>query len=311
MGIGKQALLELVPQILLFLISFGWAKFQPTVIALVVGRVISELARLWMSYNVLDKGARPRFVLDPESVKSLMHFGRWILIGTALTFLASQSDKMFLGKLTTLQQLGIYGIAFSLSDLPRQIISMFSSKVGFPFIARFSHLPRPEFRVIYLKYRIMVLAAGSIMLTFTICIGDIFIRHVYDKRYYGAAWMIALLAIGLWHTLLYQTITPVIMSLQKAHYNALANLFYCIALFTLLPLGYTYLGLGMVGAVAAVAISDLPVYFVNIYASQRNGLGTLRQDGLMTLFFLCTLAVGLGIRHLFGVPSPFADIPMR
>jgi O-antigen/teichoic acid export membrane protein len=309
MDVGKMSVLELAPQLLMFLITLAWAHFQPTIWALLVGRMISELVRLWMSYRMLSKGIRPRFVMDRDSLRSLMNFGRWILIGTALTFLASQSDKMILGKLTTLQELGIYGIAFSLSDLPRQIIQMFSAKVGFPFIAKFSQKPRPEFRKVLLKYRMMVLAVGAIMLTITICTGDIFIRHVYDKRYQDAAWMIGIFAIGLWHTLLYNTITPAIMSLQKAHYNALGNLLYCGALFVLLPLGYTYLGLGMVGAVAAVAISDLPVYFVNVYASYRQGVGMLRQDGLMTVFFLATLAIGLTVRHAFGVGLPFPSMP--
>jgi len=309
MDVAKMSVLELAPQLILFVIAAVWARFQPVIWALLVGRIVSELIRLWMSYKILGKGMRPRFVMDKDSLRSLMNFGRWILIGTALTFLASQSDKMILGKLTTLQELGVYGIAFSLSDLPRQIIQMFSAKVGFPFIARFSHHPRPEFRRVLIKYRAMVLAVGAVMLTITICTGDIFIRHVYDKRYQDAAWMVGIFAIGLWHTLLYNTITPAIMSLQKAHYNALANLFYCIALFVLLPLGYTYMGLGIIGAVAAVAISDLPVYFVNVYASYRQGVGMLRQDGVMTLFFVATLIAGLAIRHAFGLGLPFPAWP--
>ena len=259
------------------------------------------------SYRLVKGGTRPRFVMEGESVKQLFSFGRWILIGTGLTFLASQSDRLILAKLTTFQLLGIYGIAFSLSDLPRQIIQMFSSKVGFPFIAKFSHQPRPEFRKVLLKYRMMVLAVGAVLLAITICVGDIFIHHAYDLRYQDAAWMIALFGIGLWHTLLYNTITPAIMSLQKAHYNALANLLYCIMLFVSLPLGFHFFGI--VGAVAAAAFSDLPVYFVNVYASYRQGLGMLRQDGMMTVFFLATLFAGLAIRHAFGLPVPFPGFP--
>jgi O-antigen/teichoic acid export membrane protein len=212
-----------------------------------------------------------------------------------------------LPKSTAFQVLGVYGIAFSLSDLPRQIISMFASKVGFPFIAKFAHQPRPEFRKVLLKYRMMVLAAGAVLLTFTICVGDIFILHVYKKPYHGAAWMIAIFGLGLWHTLLYSTTSPAIMSLQKAHYNALANLLYFVALVVLLPLGYNYFGI--VGAVGAVAVSDLPMYFVNVYASYREGLGMLRQDGLMTLVFIGTLAAGFAIRHMFGLGLPFPGIP--
>jgi O-antigen/teichoic acid export membrane protein len=250
-------------------------------------------------------------VLEREALRSLLTFGRWILIGTAITFLASQSDRLILPKLLpksiAFQVLGVYGIAFALSDLPRQIIAMFTSKVGFPFIARFAQLPRPEFRKLLLKYRMMVLAVGAVLLTFTICIGDIFILHVYKRPYHGAAWMIAIFGLGLWHTLLYSTTSPAIMSLQKSHYNALANLLWFVALVSLLPVGYSYFGI--VGAVAAVAISDLPMYVVNVYASYQEGLGMLRQDGLMTLVFIGTLAIGFAIRHVFRLGLPFPGIP--
>ena len=311
LGVGRSSLMELISQVVLFGVSYLWALYWPTVWALAVGRIISELVRTACTYWLIPGGLKPRFVLEKKSIHDLVNFGRWILIGTVLTYLASQSDRLILPKLfpgqTGLTVLGIYGIAFSLSDLPRQIIGMFAQKVGFPFIAKFVHHPRPEFRKVILKYRMMVLAAGAVLLTGTICVGDQFILHVYRPMYHDAAWMIAIFALGLWHTLLYNTITPAIFSLQKAHYNALGYLFYCLALFILLPIGFHQFGLA--GAVAAVAVSDLPMYFVNVYASQRQGLGMLRQDAYMTTFFLVTLAVGFAIRHLFGLGLPFPGMP--
>lgn len=73
-----------------------------------------------------------------------------------------------------------------------------------------------------------------------------------------------------------------------------------------MPIGFHFYG--MIGAVAAVAISDLPMYFVNVYASYRQGVGMLQQDGLMTLAFLATLALGLAIRHAFGLSLPFPPL---
>ena len=306
LGVGRLSLLELISQFTLFAVSLIWAYFYPTVWALAIGRIVAELARTACSYWLTKEGVRPRFVMERASLQSLVGFGRWILIGTILTYLASQSDRLILPKLTSLEVLGIYGIAFSLSDLPRQIIQMFSSKVGFPFIARFADKPRPEFRKVILKYRMMVLAAGAVLLVGTICVGDLFILHVYRPAYHDAAWMIAIFGLGLWHTLLYNTITPAIFSLQKAHYNALGYFLCCISLFILLPVGFHLFGLA--GAVAAVAISDLPLYFVNVFASQTQGLGMLRQDAYMTAFFLVVLAAGFGLRHLFGLGLPFPGL---
>jgi len=307
LGVGRLSMLELATQFVLFastvLCAIFWTR---SVWAIAVGRIVSELFRTACSYWIAGRGYRPRFVLERSSVHALVAFGRWILIGTVLTFLAQQSDRLILSKLTTLTMLGIYNIAFSLSDVPRQIILMFSSKVGFPFIAKLAHKPRPEFRTVLIKYRGMVLAAGAAMLTLTICVGDIFIRLVYDSRYHEASWMVAVLAAGLWHTLLYSTVTPAILSLQKAHYNALANLLYFVALCTLLPLSYHFFG--MTGAVLAVAIADLPMYFVNLFASYKQGLGMLGQDLLMTLAFVAMLAAGLTLRHFLGAGIPFPHL---
>jgi hypothetical protein len=48
---------------------------------------------------------------------------------------------------------------------------------------------------------------------------------------------IAIFGVGIWPTPLYSAISPAIMWLQKAHYNALANLLYFVALLVLLPVG--------------------------------------------------------------------------
>jgi O-antigen/teichoic acid export membrane protein len=305
MGVGKTSGLELLGLIVYFIVTLVWALIDPSLWALVGGRLASDIARTSVSYFVLPD-FRPKFVLDKECVRSILHFGKWILIGTALTFLATQSDRLILGKLVSIKELGVYGIAFSLSDMPRQIISMFCTRVGFPFISRFAQQPREEYRAIFLKYRFPVLASGGLGLIMVVCTGDKFILHFYDQRYRDATWMIGILAIGLWHTTLYNTISPAIFALSKSHYNAGANLVYCICLFTLIPLGFHFFG--MLGAVAAVAVGDLPVYFVVLYAAYRERVGTLMQDILMTVAFAVTLTCALLLRAALGFGQPFQGI---
>jgi O-antigen/teichoic acid export membrane protein len=305
MGVGKLSGLELLSQAVQFAVTLVWALIHPSLWALVGGRLIAELARSGASYFVIPE-LRPRFILDPECVRSLIHFGRWILIGTALTFLAQQSDRLILGKLVSVVTLGVYGVAFALSDLPRQVIVLFCTRVGFPFIARFAQHPRSEYRAVLLKYRLPVLAVGGLGLTIVICTGDQVILHLYDHRYRDAAWMIGILAAGLWHTTLYSTVSPAILALSKAHYNAAANLVFCVSLFTLLPLGFHYYG--MPGAVTAVAVGDLPIYFVVLYAAYREKVGTFLQDMLMTAGFIATLSGGLALRVALGFPLPFPHI---
>jgi len=305
MGVGKLSLLELLTQFLQFAITLAWAVFQPSLIALVAGRLISEFVRTAVSYWFMPE-ARPRFMLEKESIRQLVRFGRWILVGTALTFLALQSDRLILARLISFRMLGIYGIAFGISDIPRQIILQFCSRVGFPFIARFSSRPRWEYQDILIKYRMPVLAVGGLLLIIVTCTGDFFIRSVYDKRYHDAAWMIGIFTVGLWHTLLYSTTSPAIMSLQKSHYNAIGYLVYCISLYSALPIGYHWMG--MPGAVLAVAVADLPVYFVTLYSAQREGIRLYFQDAWLSVAFFVSLGAALALRSFLGFGSPFANI---
>lgn len=305
MGVGKLSLLELLQQVLQFVITVIWAHYQPSLMALVAGRLISELVRTAVSYWISPR-MRPRFTWDSNSIRTLIKFGRWILIGTALTFLASQSDRLILAKLISFQMLGIYGIAFQISDVPRQIILQFCSRVGFPFIARFSDRPRREYQDILIKYRMPVLAVGGLLLIIVICTGDFFVRAVYDNRYHDAAWMIGILTVGLWHTLLYSTTNPAILSLRKAHYNAIGYLVYCVSLYAALPIGFHWMG--MPGAVLAVAVADLPVYFVTVYSAYREGIRLFAQDAWLTLAFIVCLGAALALRSSLGFGSPFAHI---
>ncbi|HEX3472472.1 MAG TPA: oligosaccharide flippase family protein [Silvibacterium sp.] len=305
MGVGKTSMIEFLGQVVQFVVTLVWALIQPSLWALIGGRLVSELVRMVASYFLLPE-LRPRFTLDKECLHELIRFGKWILIGTALTFLANQSDRLILGRLVTTTMLGIYGIAWALSDLPRQVIALFCTRVGYPFIAKFASQPRKDYRAVLLKYRLPVLAVGGLGLIIAICTGDQVVKHIYDHRYHDASWMVPLLAIGLWHTTLYSTISPAILALSKAHYNAAANLVFFIALFTLIPLGYHFYG--MPGAVLAVAFGDLPVYFVVLYSAYREKVGTFLQDALMTVAFLLTLAGALALRMALGFGLPFHGI---
>jgi O-antigen/teichoic acid export membrane protein len=302
LGVRQLSNLELMNQVVAFVATVTWAYFSPTVLALAGGRLIAECTRTLHSYTMMRE-LKPRFVLDRAVIKEIVKFGKWILVGTIFTYLALQSDRIILGRLVALNVLALYGIAYNLSDLPRQVILQFCSKVGFPFIAKFMEKSREEYTAVLLKYRAPVLLAGAVLLTGVICTGDLFIKLVFPKSYQGATWMVAVLAVGLWHTMLYSTLSPAIMALQKSSYNAVAYAVYCVSLFVMLPLGFHYYGI--VGAVAGVAASDLPVYVIYLFSARRERIYVGRQDAWVTCAFIAILAAGLTIRHLTGTHLPF------
>jgi O-antigen/teichoic acid export membrane protein len=300
MGVRRLFILDITTQLFALIVTAACAWMYPSVWALVIGTVLSQMYRLTLSYyRRLIPGIRNSFCWDKESVHSLVHFGKWILLATAFFFFASQADRLILGKYISFSLLGVYGIAYSVSDIPRAVINAFAQKVGYPFIAKMIHLPIQEFRKVFLQYRFRALLAGALMLCLMVHLGGPLVKKMYDHRYHGAAWMVPILALGLWHTMLYATTMPALFSLGKSRYAAIGNGCYCFAVIASIPLGFHYLG--MPGAVIAVAAGDLPLYFVTVWGASKEGVSTWRQDLGATGVFVLLLAVAFAIRiSIFG-----------
>jgi O-antigen/teichoic acid export membrane protein len=296
LGVRRLFILDISAQVVSMLATIAWTLLVGrTVWALVAGSWAYVVYRTAAShFRPLVPGIRNRFRWDKDSVHSLVHFGKWILLGTAASFFASQSDRLILGKLVSLSLLGVYGIAYSISDIPRAIINAFSQKVGYPFVAKMAYLPVAEFRQMFLRYRARVLVVGALLLSLMVHLGGVLVTVMYDKRYHAGSWMVPILALGLWHTLLYATTQPALYSRGKSNYQAIGNIFYCIASVSCIPLGFHFWG--MLGAVIAVAVSDLPMYLTIVIAASRQRISTWRQDLVMTASFLSFLGIGFAIR---------------
>ncbi len=296
MGVRRLFLLDFSSQLMTLAVTVTWAWFSPTVWALVGGSLVSTLYRLGLSHHpAVAPGVHNRFTWDRESMREILHFGKWIFLGTAFYFFASQADKLILGKYVSLAMLGVYGVAFQISDVPRSVINSFANKVGYPFVSKIIHLPMAEFRGQFLRYRGYALVAGAVLLSAMVTWGDLLIVKLYKPSYAAAAWMVPILAVGLWHTLLYQTSSPVLFSLGKSKYNAVGNGIYCVTMLTAIPLALHRWGLH--GAVWAVAAGDLPLYLVFLYGATREGIRPLRQDFAMTVVFVALLGSEFGVRH--------------
>jgi O-antigen/teichoic acid export membrane protein len=295
MGVRRLFLLDITTQLFTLLVTAGCALLYRSVWALVIGAILSMAYRLSFSfYRRLIPGIRNSFCLDRESLHGLVHFGKWIVLSTAFYFFASQADRLILGSLISFSLLGVYGIAYSVSDIPRAVINAFAQKVGYPFIARLVHLPIAEFRRVFLRYRLRALLVGAGMLCLMVHLGGFLVTRMYDSRYHAASWMVPVLALGLWHTLLYATTMPALFSLGKSQYSAFGNALYCVAVVTAIPIAFHLFGI--FGAVVAVAAGDFPLYCVTVTGASREGISTWRQDLLATGVFVALLGLGLVLR---------------
>ncbi len=299
LGVRRLFAIDGSAAVICLIVTLIWAFYRPSIWAIVAGQLVYNIYRLVLSHiPSVTPGIRNAFCWDRTAVHSIVHFGKWIMIGTAFFFFASQADRLILGKLISLTLLGIYGIAYQISDIPRAITSSLGNRVLFPFISKMIHLPMDEFRPKFLRYRFFVLMIACCLLSLLVIWGDLLVRTLYDYRYHEAAWMVPIFALGLWQTVLYQTTYPVLLSLGKSKYSAMGNGPYCAAILLGVPLAFHFFG--MKGAVIAVAAGDLPFYLVNQIGATRAGIRPFRQDLRMTVVFIFMLLAFFYMRRLLS-----------
>ncbi|MDJ0571651.1 MAG: oligosaccharide flippase family protein [Pleurocapsa sp. MO_192.B19] len=305
MEIGKLTLFELGVQIISLTIILIWAWLSPTIWALVGGSFVSALSKMWLSHR-LNPGRPNRFAWNKEVIQEITSFGRWIFLSTAMSFLASQADRLILGKLFSLSMLGVYTVAFTFADIPRQVIQKVSSKVIFPVIAQHADLPRKSLRAKIIKQRRLILIGQSIILTIMVSFGDLLVINLYDERFIQAAWMLPLLALGLWPLMLSLTSDKALLVIGNPSYLAYGHISKFLYMLIGLPFGFSQMGI--LGGVIVIALNDLPFYGVVSYGLWREKLTTVVQDIQATLLLIGLLTLFVTGRYLLGFGLPVDGI---
>jgi len=126
----KQFLYRLTGTIADVAVAIPAAIILRSVWALVFGVLSGNLARFIISYYIHPY--RPGIDFDWEKIKEMFDFGRWILGGGVVVFIATQGDDIFLGKVLGATSLGFYRLAFRISNTVATEITHVISQVTFP-----------------------------------------------------------------------------------------------------------------------------------------------------------------------------------
>lgn len=149
--------------------------------ALVWGGLAANFVRLFMSY-MLHK-YRPRVRFRKSEFKELFGFGKWILGSSILVFLATQGDDIFVGKMLGVTALGLYQMAYLISNLPATEIAHVVSQVTFPAYSKFQNdiqrLREAYLDVLHLTAFVSIPMAGGIFI----------LAPEFTKIFLGVKWM--------------------------------------------------------------------------------------------------------------------------
>lgn len=301
-SLGKLTVFELGIQLISLSVMLIWAWFNRTIWALIVGNLVSEIFRMVISHRLIPKTYN-RFAWEQKALADIFSFGRWIFASTSMTFLAAQADRLILGKLLSFQLLGIYNVAVIFADLPKMVMNRIGNQVIFPVISKQASLPRASLRKKIRQKRRLILMAATPFLAILVSFGDVLICGLYDERYHDAAWMLPILALGIWPNLLTITMSSSLLAIGKPLYEARGNFFKFCYMVIGLPVGFSLLG--VTGAVIMVALNDFPFYAAVSYGLWREQLTVITQDLQATALLIGLITLILIGRELFGFGLTF------
>lgn len=288
---------ELIPATVAMVIQLTISYFDRTVWSLLYGAVICMAMQVACSF-VMTPSAGLRLSIDRGYAHSIVHFGKWIFLSSALFFVAGNFDRLYLGHAIPLALLGVYSIARSLAECFTVLLARVGNIVLFPLIAGSTH--RGEaLRARLASHRLPLLAAAAAGLAFFIAVSDRVVFLLYDARYHEAAAILPVLAGGVWFSMLATMGESVMMGIARPQAGSLANAAKLAWLLVSLPLLAS--SFGFPGLIAAIALADLVKYVALTIAQQRHGLAFPAQDLVLTLFFAVAILVIRGLFATLGI----------
>jgi O-antigen/teichoic acid export membrane protein len=282
------------------------AYLSPTIWALVLGGLFSSAATMIGSYFLLPDITQ-RFYLSKRFTLEILHFGKWIFVASIVYFLSMNFDRLYLGKVIPLELLGVYGIARTFSDLSSMLVVSVGHTVLFPFIASHTQASRPKLREQVGSIRTKFLLMAALGISLFVVSADWLIQILYDQRYQAAGWMMPVLIIGSWFSILTNLNESTLLGLGRPSYNAVGNGLKFLFIMVGLPLSVKTNGL--FGGIMVLVFADLFRYIPVLIGQRRERFSFGTHDLLVTVIAFALIGLLEWLRSSLGLGTSFESLP--
>lgn len=293
MALRQLTLLEISVQAVATAATILFAWLLHSVWALVFGALIGTVFRVALSHLVLQP-FRHGFQIERATVAEIVTFGRWILLGTLLTFLAGKGVDAIQGALVPIDILGLLSISgmigWALGDLATKVLG----NVAFPALSK-QVRDNPQavqgtLRKIQLAIAIALLPA-FLMLSW---LADDLVGLLYDDRYAQAGSFLSLTALNSALGVLSMPYQNAMLATGDSRFHAVVMGFSAAFRIAGLFIGF-HLG-GIYGMLAGVGVATGFTHLISATFAYRRGIANLPLDavtlgGLAGVYALALQAV--------------------
>jgi len=282
------------------------AVYFRTIWILVIGMLSSVFVRVIASYIVHPY--RPKISFDKAKARSMFRFGKWIFMSKTLVLLLTQGDDFIVGKFLGPAALGLYQMAYRISNTPATEFSQIVAKVAYP---AYSKLQNDMKR---LKKGFENVLQITLLFSFPIS-GLIFVlAYDFTKLFLGFKWLPMVSAVqilSLYGILraLGGTTGVVFMAIDKNHIRTRIQFFQLIFLAVIIfPMSRLW---GVNGVAFAVTLNAAVFVLIMLWKIFKL-LKVERNMILKTLLFslIATALIMFGVEFLKGKLSMPMNMPL-
>jgi O-antigen/teichoic acid export membrane protein len=250
--LGRITMLEISSQVVSLTVMLSWALITPTVWAMVAGGLVAGVYKLGASHQLVP-GSRVRFAWDRSCAVELTHFGKWVFLSTAFTFLALNLDKLILGNVLTLADLGLYSIAFVFGKVALYVSSQLGGTVLYPVYAKHRGEPA-RLMSIALRAREVVLWVG-VSVSVCLAIGSpLFFETLWDPRYHAAGSIAQWMSLYIWAMIVMLTMDRIPLAMGNSRALFVANVWRTAGIVFAVA---GYVAIGLPGFIVGLAVGPV------------------------------------------------------
>jgi O-antigen/teichoic acid export membrane protein len=309
--VAVPVLLELLALLVSVVTSVAWALLDPSAWALAVGPlaggfVRSVVSHLWYRADTALPG------WNREHARALLRYGRYVVGGTMVTFVAQQFHVLYLGKLLPLAVLGVYQVAWNFSAQAAKPITALANRVIIPHYAEHHRRSASEHEAVVRRSLARFLPACLLF-----CVGaGLFAPSLfglfYDDSFASGGTMGELFAVVVWFMVLQHVPRSALLSVGAS--RAVAGMALANALFTVAGIvgGYLLGGGSIAGAIVGNALGNVAGCIAGSRSLRRHGLDLARPMAGYSLLFLALLGAGVlcaaGVERGTGLERAYASL---
>lgn len=297
----KQFLYETLSNMADILVSIALAFWLRNVWALVIGGVAGHVVRLILSYGLHPW--RPSLSFDLARFREMFAFGKWMLAAGILHLLITKADDLFVGKWFGVAALGLYQMAFLLSNMTTTDLTHTISQIAFPAYSKIQQDQSTLARV-YLK-----VLKGVAFISVAVAFGLFAFASELVELLLGRQWMamvpvLEILTFAGLARSIQSTAVPVFLAMDRPKINTEINITRALALFGLIyPFSMKWGVLGVAYAVLTSSVVSVLVVSLRIPAVINVRLSQFYQSILAPVLIATTTQVLMILVRPGGVES--------